>query len=207
MNYQLPKLNYTYDALEPHMDARTVELHYTKHHQAYVSNLNKAIEGVGYLAPSCPRELISNLSQVPEEIRTAVRNNGGGHVNHTFFWEVISPNGGEIPKGVIAGAIDQSFHSFESFKEAFTQAAMTHFASGWVWLCAKADRSLHICSTPNHDSPLMAENPMVPLLVLDLWEHAYYLKHQNRRADYIKAFWNIVNWEQVDKNYKERFCM
>lgn len=207
MEYKLPKLNYSYDALEPYIDARTMEIHYAKHHQAYVTKLNEAIASANYKAPEAVDDLISDLSKVPNSIRTAVRNNGGGHANHTFFWEVLSPKGGGKPKGALAEAIKKTFGSFEAFKENFDAAATSRFGSGWAWLCVKPeDKSLFISSTPNQDSPLMkgiVDKVATPILGLDVWEHAYYLHYQNRRPDYIAAFWKVVNWPQVEKNYQQ----
>lgn len=289
MTYQLPKLNYSYDALEPYIDARTMEIHYTKHHATYVAKLNEAIASINYDAPADVNELISDLKKVPESIRTAVRNQGGGHANHTFFWEIISPHCGTPPKGLLAEsmnkelaeeikkeygsvevfkekfaeaekkhdtnrwnflsainkfvskltgtntdetndsfrsffagvlgdcggvppqgelleAINKEFGSLDAFKEKFAAAASGRFGSGWAWLCVKPeDKSLCICSTANQDSPLMAgivECPGKPILGLDVWEHAYYLHYQNRRPEYITAFWNVVNWTKVAEHYK-----
>ncbi|SFI95710.1 superoxide dismutase [Thermoflavimicrobium dichotomicum] len=196
--HELPALPYAKDALEPHIDALTMEIHHGRHHATYVNNLNAALEGHAELAEKTVEELISNLDQVPESIRTAVRNNGGGHANHTLFWQILSPNGGGEPTGELAAAINETFGSFEKFKEQFTDAAVKRFGSGWAWLVYK-DGKLAVTSTPNQDSPLM--EGATPLLGLDVWEHAYYLKYQNKRPDYIKAFWNIVNWEEVNKRY------
>jgi len=199
MAYELPELPYAYDALEPHIDARTMEIHHTKHHNTYVTKLNDALASAGYDAPECVCDLISDLSKVPDKIRTAVRNNGGGHANHCLFWKVLSPNGGGQPSGELAQAIDDSFGSFDKFKEEFATAATTRFGSGWAWLGLK-DGKLGICSTANQDNPLMAgvaDCNCTPLLGLDVWEHAYYLKYQNKRPDYIAAFWNVVNWDFV----------
>ncbi len=205
MAHTLPELGYAYDALEPHVDARTMEIHHTKHHNAYVTNLNNAIAGKADLEAMCPGMLIKNLSSVPEDIRTAVRNNGGGHVNHTLFWKWISPGGAKAPSGDLAAAIDRSFGSFDAFKDAFSKAAATRFGSGWAWLCKKDDGSLGVCSTPNQDNPLMGPDfgccGCTPILGLDVWEHAYYLKYQNKRPDYIAAWWNVVNWAEVAKGY------
>lgn len=208
MKYQLPKLNYAYDALEPYIDAKTMEIHYTKHHNTYVTKLNEAIESAKYDAPSDVNELISDLKKVPESIRTAVRNNGGGHANHSFFWEILAKNEGKPLTGELADAINKEFGSLDGFKEKFAAAAIGRFGSGWTWLCSKfEDGSLFICSTANQDNPLMTgtvETPGTPILGLDVWEHAYYLHYQNRRPDYISAFWNVVNWEKVSENYKNR---
>lgn len=207
MTYQLPKLNYAYDAMEPSIDAKTMEIHYTKHHNAYVTKLNEAIASVKYDAPSDVNELISDLKKVPEAIRTVVRNNGGGHANHSFFWEILTPKGEKAPKGELAEAINKEFGSFDAFKEKFAAAAAGRFGSGWAWLCVKPEsKSLCICSTPNQDSPLMTgfvDCPGIPVLGLDVWEHAYYLHYQNRRPDYVTAFWNLVNWTKVGENYKK----
>ena len=199
MAFELPKLNYNYTDLEPHVDAKTMEIHHSKHHQAYVNNLNAAIENTDAAAMSI-EEIVKNISK----FSPAVRNNGGGHWNHTFFWNVMSPNGGGNPTGELASKIDAQFGSFEAMKEEFNKAATTRFGSGWAWLCKKADGSLCICSTPNQDNPLMdiAECPGTPIIGLDVWEHAYYLNYQNRRPDYIAAFWNVVNWEAAADNYK-----
>jgi Fe-Mn family superoxide dismutase len=196
--HELPALPYSFDALEPHIDAQTMEIHHDRHHATYVNNLNDALSGHASLADKSVEELISNLDEVPESIRTAVRNNGGGHANHTLFWEILSPNGGGAPTGEVAKAIDDAFGSFDQFKEAFTDAALKRFGSGWAWLVVK-NGSLEVTSTPNQDSPLM--EGAQPILGLDVWEHAYYLKYQNKRPEYVKAFWNVVNWEEVNKRY------
>jgi superoxide dismutase, Fe-Mn family len=200
MSFELPKLNYDYNALEPHIDARTMEIHHSKHHQAYVTNLNNAIAGTEWEGKSI-EELMKNISK----ISPAVRNNGGGHFNHSLFWTIIKPNGGGNPDGAIATAIDATFGSYEKMKEEFTKAATTRFGSGWAWLCVKADKSICICSSPNQDNPTMdiSECPGTPILGLDVWEHAYYLHYQNRRPDYIAAFYNLINWEEVNKRYAE----
>jgi Fe-Mn family superoxide dismutase len=199
MAFELPKLNYNYTDLEPHIDAKTMEIHHSKHHQAYVNNLNAAIENTDTAAMSI-EEIVKNISK----FSPAVRNNGGGHWNHSFFWNIMSPNGGGNPTGELASKIDAQFGSFEAMKEEFNKAATTRFGSGWAWLCKKADGSLCICSTPNQDNPLMdiAECPGTPIIGLDVWEHAYYLNYQNRRPDYISAFWNVVNWEAASQNYQ-----
>jgi len=199
MPYELPKLDYSYDALEPHIDARTMEIHHTKHHQTYITKVNAALEGQDSLASKPVEDLIADLDAAPESIRTAARNNGGGHANHTFFWKILSPNGGGAPKGKLAAAIDSELGGFDKFKEDFTAAAVNRFGSGWAWLCVR-DGKLCVCSTPNQDSPLMEGGK--PVLGLDVWEHAYYLNYQNRRPDYIAAFWNIVNWDQAEANYQ-----
>jgi Fe-Mn family superoxide dismutase len=205
MPHQLPDLSYSVDSLEPHIDARTMEIHHGKHHQTYVNNLNAALEGNSALADKPVNELITDLSQIPEDIRGTVRNNGGGHSNHTFFWEVISPSGGGIPSGSLGEAITSAFGSFDSFKDAFTKAALTRFGSGWAWLIKSGD-SVQVTSTPNQDSPLMegiADDTGLPLIGLDVWEHAYYLNYQNRRPDYIGAFWNIVDWDRANALFEK----
>ena len=200
MAYTLPPLAYPYNALEPHIDARTMEIHHSKHHQTYVNNINNAIKGRADLESKSVEDLIADLNAVPEDIRTAVRNNGGGHANHTFFWTVIGPNAGGVPKSQVAAAITQAFGSFDLFKEKFAQAATTRFGSGWAWVCVTKDGKLEISSTANQDSPLTEGK--IPILVIDVWEHAYYLHYQNRRHDYIAAFWNIINWDEVNKRLK-----
>ncbi len=198
---ELPKLPYAYDALEPHIDARTMEIHHTKHHAAYVNGLNAALAGTA-LVGKCPCELVANLNTVPEAIRTAVRNHGGGHINHKLFWTVMSPKGGGQPKGELAKAIGDDLGGFDAFATAFSEAAMKRFGSGWAWLCyVPKDKKLAICSTANQDSPLTEGH--TPILGLDVWEHAYYLHYQNRRADYVKAFFNVINWDAVAGNYDE----
>ncbi|MEC7803038.1 MAG: superoxide dismutase [Verrucomicrobiota bacterium] len=199
MTYSLPSLPYSTDALEPHIDARTMEIHHGKHHQTYVNNLNAALDGHPEFLEKSVDELISNLTALPEDKVNAVRNNGGGHSNHTFFWEVMSPTGGGSPNGSLLDAITSTFGSFDNFKEAFTKAALTRFGSGWVWLIKK-NESLEVVSTPNQDSPLMngiVESNGIPIIGLDLWEHAYYLNYQNRRPDYVGAFWNVVDWQKA----------
>jgi Fe-Mn family superoxide dismutase len=193
MAYELPKLPYAYNALEPHIDARTMEIHHTKHHQAYITNVNNAIAGTD-LEKKSVEDLIRDLNAVPENIRTVVRNNGGGHANHTLFWTVMGPNCGGKPAGDLAAAIDSTFGGFDQFKEQFAKAGATRFGSGWAWLSVSGGK-LQIESTPNQDSPLMEGR--TPILGLDVWEHAYYLNYQNRRPDYITAFWNVVNWGEV----------
>lgn len=194
MAYTLPSLPYAYDALEPHMDARTMEIHHTKHHQAYTNNLNAALEGHEMMGKPI-EEVLKNVQQLPDSIRQTVINNGGGFANHNLFWTVLSPNGGGMPTGSLASAIDTAFGSFDAFKEQFNKAAATRFGSGWAWLVADSQGALSVISTANQDSPLMTG--LTPLLGLDVWEHAYYLHYQNRRPDYISAFWNVINWEQV----------
>jgi Fe-Mn family superoxide dismutase len=198
MAFELPKLGYEYNALEPHIDAKTMEIHHSKHHQAYVTNLNNALVGTEWEGKSL-EELMKNISK----ISPAVRNNGGGHFNHSLFWTVIKPNGGGNPTGAIAEVIDKTFGSYDKMKEEFTKAATTRFGSGWAWLCVKADKSICICSSPNQDNPTMdiSECPGTPILGLDVWEHAYYLHYQNRRPDYIAAFYNLINWDEVNKRY------
>tara|TARA_B100001093_G_scaffold166640_1_gene159234 strand:+ start:621 stop:1247 length:627 start_codon:yes stop_codon:yes gene_type:complete len=203
MAYTLPDLNYSYDALEPHFDARTMEIHHTKHHNAYITKANGALEGSD-LANLSTEALISDLASVPDSIRGAVRNNGGGHANHSFFWNILSPNGGGTPKGSLAEAIESELGGFEAFKSAFANAGATRFGSGWAWLVLKADGTLAVTSTPNQDSPLMkgvAEVEGTPIIGLDVWEHAYYLKYQNLRPSYIEAFWNVVDWSKADAIY------
>lgn len=200
MAYELPQLPYAYDALEPHIDKETMNIHHTKHHNTYVTNLNKAVEGNSDLASKSVEELISNLDAVPESIRTAVRNNGGGHANHSLFWKLLSPEGGGEPSGGLKSAIESKFGSFDKFKEQFEAAGAGRFGSGWAWLVVN-NGELEIMSTPNQDSPFMEGKK--PVLGLDVWEHAYYLKYQNRRPDYMKAFWNVVNWNEVEKLYNE----
>ncbi len=204
MPHELPQLTYGADALEPHIDAKTMEIHHGKHHGTYVSKLNGALEKHPELASKSAEELISDLNSIPEDIRTAVRNNGGGHVNHTFFWQILSSDGGGKPDGELAKAIDAEFGGFDAFKDKFKEAAVGRFGSGWAWLSVKDDGSLCVCSTPNQDSPLMKgihDCTGTPVLGLDVWEHAYYLKYQNRRPDYIDAFWNVVNWKKVAELY------
>ena len=197
MAFQLPALPYALDALEPHIDARTMEIHHGKHHNAYVTNLNAAIAGTDLEGKS-----LEELMKVAGS-NTAVRNNGGGHWNHSLFWETISPNGGGLPTGELAAAIDAKFGSFDAFKETFNKAATTRFGSGWAWLCIDTKKEICVCTSPNQDNPLMdvSDCPGTPILGLDVWEHAYYLHYQNRRPDYIAAFWNVVNWDAVSKRY------
>jgi len=203
MAHTIPDLSYGFDALEPHIDAQTMEIHHDKHHAAYVSKLNAALEGSADLESKSIDELIANLSAVPENIRGAVRNNGGGHYNHSLFWNVIGPNAGGDPAGELADAITKDLGGFDAFKESFANAAATRFGSGWAWLTV-CDGKLCVCSTPNQDNPAMdvAECSGTPILGLDVWEHAYYLNYQNRRPEYIAAFWNIVNWSAVSELYK-----
>ncbi|MBM7645770.1 Fe-Mn family superoxide dismutase [Scopulibacillus daqui] len=198
-NHQLPDLPYDYNALEPHIDEQTMRIHHDKHHGTYVSKLNAALDGKDNLASQSVEDLLRNINDVPEDIRTAVRNNGGGHANHTFFWQILSPNGGGNPTGAIADAINAKFGSFEDFKAKFAEVAAGRFGSGWAWLAVN-NGELELYSTPNQDSPLMEGK--TPVLGLDVWEHAYYLKYQNKRPDYINAFWNVVNWDEVNKRYE-----
>lgn len=197
MAFELPALPYAYDALEPHIDARTMEIHHTKHHQAYVNNANKALEGSAFASKDV-EEVLRNITAVPENIRQAVINNGGGHANHSLFWQIMGPGKGGEPKGDLASAIEKDLGGFGAFKEAFANAAATRFGSGWAWL-ALAHGKLNVYSTANQDSPLMQGH--TPILGLDVWEHAYYLNYQNRRPDYIAAFWNVVNWDKVAELY------
>ncbi|WML45320.1 superoxide dismutase [Neobacillus sp. PS3-40] len=198
MAFELPQLPYAYDALEPHIDKETMNIHHSKHHNAYVTNLNNALQGQDALLSKSVEEVIANLDAVPESARTAVRNNGGGHANHSLFWQILSPNGGGEPTGDLADAINKKFGSFESFKEEFGKAAATRFGSGWAWLAVN-NGELEVTSTPNQDSPVMEGK--TPILGLDVWEHAYYLKYQNRRPEYVTSFWNVVNWDEVSKRY------
>jgi len=195
--FTLPKLGYAYDALEPHIDARTMEIHYTKHHQAYITNANNALAGQPSLRNMSAEEMLRNPAALPEAVRTTLRNNVGGHVNHTFFWQVMGPRSGGAPQGALAGAITRAFGSVDAFKTQFADAAAKRFGSGWAWLVSK-DGKLAVTSTANQDSPL--SDGATPLLGLDVWEHAYYLKYQNRRADYVTAFWRVVNWDRVAAN-------
>lgn len=200
MPFSLPDLPYPANALEPHIDAQTMEIHHDKHHAAYMNNLNNAIAGTNLEGKDIV-EILSNFDSVPENIKTAVRNNGGGYANHNLFWVIMSPNGGGQPSGELGNAINQAFGSFDAFKEKFSNAAATRFGSGWAWLVVKKDGSLDVYSTANQDSPYMQGD--TPILGLDVWEHAYYLKYQNRRPEYISAFWNVINWDAVAKNYSE----
>lgn len=199
MSFELPKLPYALEALEPHIDARTMEIHHGKHHAAYVNNLNAALEGTDGAGKSL-EELMKNISKYP----MAVRNNGGGHWNHSLFWTVMSPNGGGLPSGALADAINTDLGGFDAFKEAFSKAAATRFGSGWAWLCVENGK-LKVCSTPNQDNPLMdvvSDCNGTPILGLDVWEHAYYLNYQNRRPDYVSAFYNVINWDKVSRLYE-----
>ncbi len=201
MAYTLPELPYPYDALEPHIDRTTMEIHHTRHHKGYVDNLNKAIEK----APAefqnlAIEDLLRQIDRIPEEIRTAVRNHGGGHANHSLFWVIMSPQGGGQPSGPLADAINRTFGSFDAFKEKFTATAVGHFGSGWGWLCVDGSGNLIVKSTPNQDSPYM--EGLTPILGIDVWEHAYYLKYQNKRAEYVNNWWNVVNWSEVQRRYE-----
>lgn len=198
MAYTLPSLPYPANALEPHIDARTMEIHHGKHHAAYVTNVNKALEGKG-VADQSIEDLCRNIEKIPEAIRTAVRNNGGGHANHAMFWTIMSPQGGGKPVGAVAQAIDSELGGFEKFKEQFTNAAITRFGSGWAWLSVEKSGKLSVESTPNQDNPYMVGK--TPILGIDVWEHAYYLNYQNRRPDYVTAFWNVIDWKAVDTRY------
>ncbi|RMX10389.1 superoxide dismutase [Allofranklinella schreckenbergeri] len=207
MSYTLPALPYAYDALEPHIDAQTMEIHHTKHHQTYINNLITAVKGSEFDGKSA-EELIVDLNKLPEGIRTAVRNNGGGHANHSLFWTVMAPagqGGGGQPSGELAAAIERDLGGFDAFKEAFTKAALTRFGSGWAWLSSDKNGKLLVESSANQDSPLMSGigSGNTPVLGLDVWEHAYYLKYQNRRPDYIAAFFNVVNWAEVERRYQQ----
>ncbi|MBL8826754.1 MAG: superoxide dismutase [Planctomycetaceae bacterium] len=199
MAYTLPALPYATNALEPHIDARTMEIHHTKHHQAYITNLNNAIADTK-LGDQTIEKLVAAIDSVPENIRTVVRNNGGGHANHSLFWTIMGPNGGGEPSGELADAIKNHLGGFAKFKEDFTKAALTRFGSGWAWLSVAGDKRLIVESTPNQDSPLMTGH--TPILGLDVWEHAYYLNYQNRRPDYVGAFFNVINWNAVADRYK-----
>lgn len=198
MAHRLPDLPYDYSALEPHIDTRTMSVHHDKHHAAYVNNLNKALEAYPELQDTSTLQLLRNLEAVPQEIRAAVRNNGGGHVAHSMFWYVMSPKGGRQPKGQLGDAIDESFGSFAGFKETFNKSAAALFGSGWTWLCVDASGNLVVTTTPGHDHPMF--QGLAPILVLDVWEHAYYLRYENRRPDYISEWWSVVDWEFVAAN-------
>ncbi len=200
MAYELPPLPYDYNALEPYIDTQTMQLHHDKHHQTYVTNLNNALQGNDQLASMPVDDLMRNISQVPENIRTAVQNNGGGHSNHSMFWTIMKPNGGGQPTGDLANAIQQAFGSFDAFKTAFNDAGTKRFGSGWAWLVLDQSGKLQVISTANQDSPLMSG--LYPVMGNDVWEHAYYLKYQNRRAEYLKAWWNVVNWAEVNKRFQ-----
>ncbi|MBX5455360.1 MAG: superoxide dismutase [Thermogemmatispora sp.] len=200
MAFELPPLPYSFDALEPHIDAQTMQIHHDKHHGTYVANLNSALEGHPFA--SLPvEEVLRRINEVPENVRTAVRNNGGGHANHSMFWRIMKPNGGGQPSGDLAKAIEQTFGSFENFKAQFNDAGLKRFGSGWVWLVLDKQGKLQVISTANQDSPYM--DGLYPVMGNDVWEHAYYLKYQNRRADYLNAWWNVVNWEEIERRYAE----
>ncbi len=200
MSFELVALKYKFDALEPNIDARTMEIHHDKHHAAYVANLNKALESAPELQGKKIENILKEMQKVPESIRTAVRNNGGGHYNHSLFWEWLTPGGSKSPIGSVAKEIDTVFGGFDPFAEKFTQSGMTRFGSGWAWLVVDGQKKLQVYSTANQDSPVMEGH--TPILGIDVWEHAYYLNYQNRRADYIKAFWNVVNWDVVEKMFQ-----
>lgn len=200
--YELPKLPYSYSALEPYIDEETMKIHHDKHHGTYVNNLNAALEGYPELQERTLEDLLTNLNTVPKAVQTAVRNNGGGHYNHTLFWESMGPNAGGMPKGVLAERINRDFESFENFKETLSKAALTRFGSGWGWLVEDGNGKLSVVSTANQDTPL--SEGYNPLLLIDVWEHAYYLKYQNRRGDYISSWWNVVNWDNVAKRLKSK---
>ncbi len=205
MAYELPKLPYAYDALVPHIDAKTMEIHHSKHHQTYITNANNLLKDHAELAALSAEQLIADLSKVPEAIRGGLRNNAGGHVNHAFFWKTIGPGKGGAPKGKLAEAINATFGGFDKFKEEFAKAGATRFGSGWAWLVVTADKKLAVGSTANQDSPLMGKAVAglegKPVIGLDVWEHAYYLNYQNRRPDYIAAYWNVVDWDAAEANY------
>ncbi|RAU41777.1 superoxide dismutase [Pseudomonas sp. RIT411] len=199
MPHTLPQLPYAYDALEPHVDAQTMEIHHTKHHQTYINNLNAALEGTEFASLSA-EDVVRQLDKLPQDKRGAVQNNGGGHANHSLFWTVMAPNAGGKPEGALAEAIESQLGGFDAFKEAFTKAALTRFGSGWAWLSVTPEKKLVVESTGNQDSPLMTGN--TPILGLDVWEHAYYLRYQNRRPEYIGAFFNVINWPEVSRRYE-----
>jgi len=199
MSYTLPELPYQYDALEPHIDSQTMEIHYTKHHQTYINNLNAALEGAGLPTDQPIDDLMRRLDTLPESVRGPVRNNGGGHANHSLFWTVMSPQGGGQPGGALSAALDAELGGMDAFRDAFTKAALTRFGSGWAWLSVTPQGKLMVESTANQDSPLMHGH--TPILGLDVWEHAYYLKYQNRRPEYIAAFFNVVHWDEVARRY------
>jgi len=200
MAYELPPLPYPSNALEPHIDAKTMEIHHDKHHQAYITNANKALEGHPDLAAKPVDELLADLNKIPESVRTVLRNNAGGHSNHTFFWKIIGPNAGGTPKGKLAEAINSTFGGFDQFKEELQKAAIGRFGSGWAWLVVNKEGKLQITSTANQDTPI--SDGLKPVIGVDVWEHAYYLLYQNRRPDYLKAWWNVVNWDQAEKHFE-----
>ncbi len=197
--YSLPNLPYAYNALEPYIDEMTMNIHHTKHHQGYINNLNSALEKYPQFHDLELEDILKNLNQLPEEIRITVRNNGGGHYNHSLFWEIMKPNGGGEPQGELRKAIEENFGSLENFKNLFSETAIKHFGSGWAWLVLTNDKKLKVYSLLNQDNPLM--NGDLPIMGLDVWEHAYYLKYQNRRAEYVQNWWNVVNWEKIEENY------
>lgn len=202
MAFELPPLPYPYEALEPYIDTETMHLHHDKHHQAYITNLNNALQGQSeQLASYSVDDLVKNIAQVPDSIRTAVQNNGGGHANHSMFWQIMKPNGGGAPTGDLASAIDQAFGSFDQFKDTFNKAGLARFGSGWAWLVLNQNGQLQVVSTANQDSPSMTG--MYPVMGNDVWEHAYYLKYKNVRADYLNAWWNVVNWDEVARRYQQ----
>jgi Fe-Mn family superoxide dismutase len=201
MAHELPPLPYDYDALEPHIDAQTMQIHHDKHHAAYVNNLNAALANYPDLQDKSAEDLVKNLNSVPEAIRTAVRNNAGGHVNHTMFWKIMGPNGGGAPTGAIAAAINEAFGDFETFKTQFNEAGTKRFGSGWAWLVRGSDGKLAVISTANQDNPM--SDGQYPIMGNDVWEHAYYLKYQNRRPDYLAAWWNVVNWDEVNRRFAQ----
>jgi Fe-Mn family superoxide dismutase len=205
MSFTLPELSFSTNDLEPHIDARTMEIHHGKHHQTYITNLNNALNGHDQLLSMQIEDLISDISSLPESVQGAVRNNGGGHANHSFFWKSLSPSGGGLPSGALADSISSTFGNFDALKETFAKAALTRFGSGWAWLIQREDGTLAVTSTPNQDSPIMegiADECGSPLIGLDVWEHAYYLNYQNRRPDYVAAFWNVLDWDQVSSRFK-----
>jgi len=201
MAFELPPLPYDYSALEPYIDTQTMQLHHDKHHQAYVTNLNNALKDQAQFASLSLEELMRRINEVPDSVRTAVRNNGGGHINHTMFWQIMKPNGGGEPTGAIASAIQSAFGSFDAFKTAFNDAGVKRFGSGWAWLILDSSGKLQVTSTANQDSPFMDGN--YPVMGNDVWEHAYYLKYQNRRPDYLNAWWNVVNWDEISRRYQQ----
>ena len=201
MAFEVPPLPYDYNALEPYIDAQTMQLHHDKHHAAYVNNLNAALQSQSQLASWTVEDLVRRINEVPESIRTAVRNNAGGHINHTMFWQIMKPNGGGEPTGELGSAIQQAFSSFDQFKAAFNDAGVKRFGSGWAWLVLDRSGRLQVISTANQDSPLM--DGMFPVMGNDVWEHAYYLKYQNRRPDYLAAWWNVVNWDEIARRYQQ----
>lgn len=202
MAFEVPPLPYDYNALEPYIDTQTMQLHHDKHHAAYVNNLNNALQNQSQLASWTVEDLVRRINEVPESIRTAVRNNAGGHINHSMFWQIMKPNGGGEPTGELGSAIQQAFGSFDQFKAAFNDAGVKRFGSGWTWLVLDGSGKLQVISTANQDSPMM--DGMFPVMGNDVWEHAYYLKYQNRRPDYLAAWWNVVNWDEITHRYQHR---